>query len=206
LIHRLLRLSDYQRWGNADNLETWWQSRTEALSTLIPPGSRVIEFGAGKCHLKACLDASCHYIACDIVERDPGTIICDLNRRPLPQLSHLHPNVAVFAGVLEYVRDVEAVVAWLSQFVVLCVFSYDCFPAKASLPGRVREKARRFYYGYLSDVTEEQLRRMFERHGFANTETKTWTTQRIFAFAVGPAAAPALSSQAAATLHCGAAQ
>jgi hypothetical protein len=129
------------------------------------------------------LDNSCQYVPSDIVKRSSDTVICDLNDRPLPDLTHVHSNVAVFAGVIEYVRDVDTAVAWLSQLVVVCILSYDCFPSGLKLVGRLRERLRRMYYGYLSDFSEDELRDLFRRRGFVNTRTDSWNKQRIFVFA-----------------------
>ena len=97
---RTMGRSDYERWANPGNLEEWWESRAQRLARMIPAGTRVIEFGAGRRRLEAFLDPSCTYTASDLVERGPGTFVCDLNRRPLPDLCPLAPQVAVFAGVL----------------------------------------------------------------------------------------------------------
>jgi hypothetical protein len=179
---RALHRSDYARWGNAENLEKWWETRTQKMAGLVPKGSRVIEFGAGSCRLRDWLDESCEYVPSDIVPRGPNTVICDLNHRPLPSLRHLHVNLALFAGVLEYVGDIDAVMSWLSQFVKLCVVSYDCVPQGLALSGRLRERFRRQYYGYLSDYTEEQLLAIFASCGFKNSYADTWTNQRLFVF------------------------
>ena len=47
-ILRSLRRTDYRRWTAPDSLETWWDARTRILAELVPAGSRVIEFGAGR--------------------------------------------------------------------------------------------------------------------------------------------------------------
>ena len=83
---KILHQSDYRRWRNPENLELWWIERTEMIARLIPKNSRVIEFGAGLRQLEKFLDSSCSYIPSDLTDRGPGTIICDLNRRPLPDL------------------------------------------------------------------------------------------------------------------------
>jgi hypothetical protein len=185
---RLLRRSDYDRWGNPANFENWWETRTQKMATHVPMGARVIEFGAGNCRLRTYLDESCTYIPSDIVDRGPGTVICDLNHRPLPDLKHLHADVALCAGVLEYVNDLESVVSWLGQTVKACVVSYDCAPLGRRLPDSLRERLRRLYYGYLSDLTEPQLLALFRRHAFQMTKSESWTSQRIFAFAKVPEA------------------
>ena len=62
----------------------------------------------------------------DLVDRGGKTIVFDLNSKPLPDLSHLNLDVAVFAGVLEYISDLDSVVHWLSYQVGLCIASYRC--------------------------------------------------------------------------------
>jgi hypothetical protein len=177
--------SDYDRWADTKNLEAWWESRTQKLAAMVPKKTRVIEFGAGTRPLERCLDPSCTYVASDLVERGPGTFVCDLNQRPLPDLSSLGPDVAVFAGVLEYVRDVPSVVAWLSGHVRYCVASY----AVARPTGLVRALAagtRRTYYGYMNSYSETELVSLFHRGGFACLRTDSWNDQRLFLFATQP--------------------
>jgi hypothetical protein len=182
-IARLLVHSDYARWSNPTNLEEWWETRSQKVARHVPARATVLELGAGSCRLRKHLEPSCNYIPSDIVNRGDDTVLCDLNQRPLPDLRYLHANVAVFTGVLEYIGDTEAVAAWLSQLVALCVVSYDPVPQGLKLFGRLRERFRRLYYGYMSDLTEDQLVQMFRRHGFVNTAMDTWTSQRILVFA-----------------------
>src|ERR1044072_6598742 len=85
----LFRRSDYRRWKNLYNYLAWWASRIEKMARLIPEGNRVIEFGAGHQQLKSQLPQNCTYIPSDLVDRGPGTVICDLNKRPLPDLRYL---------------------------------------------------------------------------------------------------------------------
>src|SRR5438105_15076772 len=88
LIFIGLRPSDYGRWSNPENLERRWDLRTRQLAQLIPKDSTVVEFGAGRRQLELYLDPSCAYVPSDLTDRGPGTIVCDLNRRPLPALRH----------------------------------------------------------------------------------------------------------------------
>ena len=62
----------------------WWDTRTKKLAGLVSPRSRVLEFGAGRatpalpaCRLHVLSQRSRR-------SRGPDTIVCDLNRRPLP--------------------------------------------------------------------------------------------------------------------------
>ena len=174
--------SDYRRWASVENLEEWWSARTEMIAQFVPPDSRVVEFGAGRRYLEQLLP-DCTYTALDLVDRGPGTIVCDLNRRPLPDLRDRAFTVAVFAGVLEYVRDVPSLVAWLGSIgIVTAIVSFDPVPARLSLTGWVKEELRRLYFGYMNNLTEEQLIRCFAAANMQCVETRLWTKQVVMRF------------------------
>lgn len=179
--------SDYRRWTSVDGLEEWWSARTEMIAQFVPPDSRVIEFGAGRRHLEQLLPLGCTYTALDLVDRGPGTIVCDLNRRPLPDLRDRAFTVAVFAGVLEYVKDVPSLIAWLGSIgVVTAIVSFDPVPTRLGLIGRVREQLRRLYFGYMCDLTEAELVRCFEAAQMRCVEKRPWTHQVIIRFEKRP--------------------
>jgi hypothetical protein len=182
LTHRLLLRSDYPRWTNLDNYEAWWDGRTEKIARLIPPTRRVIEFGAGRRQLEKRLDPTCTYVPSDLMERGSGTFVCDLNRRPLPDLSHLNVDTAIFGGVLEYIHDPESLVEWLAQHVSLCVASYACVPLGEGIFQRLRDRFNRFYYGYMNSYREEDLVDLFRRAGFRCIARDPWNSQRVFLF------------------------
>jgi hypothetical protein len=184
-LWRSVGRSDYARWGDVDSLETWWESRTQTLARMIPDGTRVLEFGAGRRRLAAFLGPRCTYMASDLVDRGGDTFICDLNRRPLPELGPLRPQVAVFAGVLEYVRDVPAVVAWLAPHVSACVASYAGVH-RGGLWNRLAVSANRTYYGYMNSYSEPELIAIFTRHGFRCVRTESWNDQRLYRFETWP--------------------
>lgn len=71
--------SNYNRWKNMESLASDWDERTIIIATLIPPGSDVLEFGAGRLVLRDHLPKNCTYQPSDIVDRGENTIICDLN-------------------------------------------------------------------------------------------------------------------------------
>ena len=179
---KLLGRSDYNRWSNTENLESWWGARTEKIVGFIRPGARVVEFGAGSRHLEKLLDKSCVYFASDLVNRGSGTIVCDLNKRPLPDLTELSADVAVFSGVLEYIRDLDSLVAWLAGQISACVASYECVTPPATFLGALRRRIRRIYYGYMNHYSEAELLAVFARAGLVCAETTVWENQRIFFF------------------------
>lgn len=181
-MHRLFGQSDRQRWSDELKLEHWWVERTERLASLVPAHGRVIEFGAGRRQLENFLHPTCSYLPSDMVDRGAGTFICDLNRRPLPSLKPLRVDTAVFGGVLEYVHDIESLVAWLSDHVDVCIASYTCVLASPGLISRLRDQLARRYYGYMNGFSEESLVAIFLREGFRCEAQDTWTSQELFRF------------------------
>jgi len=174
---------DYRRWSSAQGLEQWWDDRTKTIAKRIPGGSKVIEFGAGRRQLEKFLPEGCSYVPSDIVDRGPGTVICDLNSPALPDLTRLGCDTAVFGGVLEYVRDVRAVARWLADSgMKTCVASFDPVPAGLWAVGLWRETARRAYFGYMNRLTEAELVGAFEAAGFFCSRRETWTNQIVMCF------------------------
>ena len=125
------RRPDVSRWERESSFEEEWEERTRIMARLVPMGSRVIEFGAGSRKMAHHLDPSCTYVASDVVDRGPGTLVWDLNARPLPDLSPLKVDVAIFGGVLEYLVSLEPIARWLARHVTTCI-------ASSSAPRRAR--------------------------------------------------------------------
>ncbi|HEY2324859.1 MAG TPA: class I SAM-dependent methyltransferase [Thermoanaerobaculia bacterium] len=159
---RLLSRSDTRRWSDERELNPQWDERAQIVARHIPTGSRVVDFGAGRRSLERFLDPSCVYIPIDLVSRGPDTVVLDLNHRPLPDLGDLHADVAVFAGVLEYVRDVPSLVEWVSRQAPLCLVSYQLAPPRIAAGGRWR----RVSAGWVNAYSREDLLGIFEQCGF----------------------------------------
>jgi hypothetical protein len=188
VITTLFKRTDRKRWADPRNLYASWESRNKQLAALVPNNSRVIEFGAGKRILEQYLDPSCTYVPSDVIDRGPGTIVCDLNQRPLPDLGPNVYDVAVFSGVLEYVRDVPSVLDWLAKYVALCALTYA--PAKAGgySPGGLVETIGRLRHGWMNNYREEELRSLFCERGFKLVQDQDWEGQRLFVFSRRPSA------------------
>jgi hypothetical protein len=151
-------------------------------AALIPNDSRVIEFGAARRVLEKFLDPSCTYTPSDLVDRGPGTIVCDLNERPLPELGVDTYDVAVIMGVLEYVRDVPSMLDWLTAHVPICVLSYACTKVNSNrLRGRL-ETISRLNHGWMNSYCEDDLRILFGERGFGLLRDDLWRDQRLFVF------------------------
>jgi len=175
---RLFGRADRSRWSDDRELKTEWDERAGIVASMIPPRSRVIEFGAGRRQLERVLDPACSYVASDVVPRERSRII-DLNARPLPVIEQF--DVAVFCGVLEYVRDVAGVVDWLRDRAALIVTSYEVASERS-----VAEQLRRARIGWVSSYTRAEFLAMFEAAGYGLIDERVWHTptgdEPIFAF------------------------
>jgi len=185
LLNRIEGRSDYRRWTDPKSLETWWDSRTQKLATFVTAGSCVLEFGAGRRQLERFLSSDCTYIPSDLVDRGPGTVVCDLNKRPLPDLRGFSVDVVVFAGVLEYIEDLDSLAVWLAEQTQSVVTSYDCIRSPKRSLTRVAELLRRSNFGYMSHFTLPELTAAFERAGFRSVRTDTWNDQCLLLFERG---------------------
>lgn len=168
-IRKLIKKSDYKRWSDSGSLKSSWDSRTAQIALLVPPHSNVIEFGAGRMVLKGFLPTGCIYVPSDLVDRGPGTIICDLNGDMLPSFGSY--DVAVFSGVLEYINDLPRLISHLSVKTVISSYAvYEVHPNN------------RRTQGWVNDFTTEEFIEVFERCGFFCDKIEQWESQKIFKF------------------------
>jgi len=186
IIATFFKKTDRRRWADPRNIYASWESRNKELAALVPSNSRVIEFGAGKRILERYLDPSCSYVPSDIIDRGPGTVVFDLNQRPLPDLGPDAYDVAVFSGVLEYVREVPAVLDWLTKYVTVCVLTYAPAKARGHSPRGLLETIGRLRHGWMNNYREEELRSLFRERGFEPMQEKDWEDQRLFVFSRRP--------------------
>ena len=114
--------TDIRRWSNSANLETAWNERARLAADFIPSGATVLDLGCGAMALEGYLPFGCRYIPCDVVRRDPRTLLCDLNEDPVPGA----PGVTHITclGVLEYLRNPQAFLRQLRAFQTPVVLSY----------------------------------------------------------------------------------
>ena len=182
VLSTVLKQTDHSRWARPGSLESWWEPRTALLAAMLPSGSRVLEFGAGNGQLARYLDSSCTYTPSDLVDRGPGTLVCDLNARPLPQLPAGTFDVAVMLGVLEYLRDVPGLLDWLAERVPTCAVSYVCAEAKPWSLAEAREWLDRRRMGWMNSYRDDALVALFRDRGFEQQSDATWKNNRLFVF------------------------
>ncbi|MEZ4867709.1 MAG: methyltransferase domain-containing protein [Caldilineaceae bacterium] len=167
--------SHTSRWANANNLFESWDTRTKMLASFIPPNSTVLEFGAGRMMLRHYLPEGCQYTPSDIVDRGQNTLVCDLNAAHLPPFP-FH-DVIVFGGVLEYVHDLQRLIAHVATSCEMIVASY----AVADLPDQSTTISRR-RHGWVNDWNSQALQALFLQNGFACEEMMVWEMQHLFKF------------------------
>jgi len=163
--------SDYRRWSEVDNLSPLWDARTQRIADMVPAGKSVLEFGAGRMVIKNMLKQPSRYTPSDLVDRGPGTIVCDLNARPLPDFDK--HDVIVFSGVLEYVNDVPSLLAHLAPRTEVVIASYAVLE---------KNTTGRRVCGWVNDYQASEFVAVFEAAGFKSVEALDWENQVINRF------------------------
>ena len=173
---RALGRSDRRRWSDPASLNRDWEERTRLLAAMIPAGASVLEFGAGARALQRYLPTGCRYTPSDLVDRGPGTLVCDLNARPLPRFDP--HDVMVFAGVLTYLYDLPGLLGHLTG---------SCRQVLASYPPADRrgwrDRMQRRSNGWVNDYTAAELHALFATAGFTLIEERSWGAQKVCRYA-----------------------
>jgi len=80
-----------------------WKTRTEIISKLVPDGSKVLDMGGGKEHLKKYLRSPKLYKSVDIIKCTRGTVVADLNKEyPVFKTSF---DIVIAQGLIEYLES-----------------------------------------------------------------------------------------------------
>ena len=177
LICRLAGHSDMYRWSDARELLPEWEERTRLLARLVPRSSHILEFGAGTRTLQKYLAPDCTYLPSDVVARSPDTFVCDLNSRPLPDLSTFNIDTAVFGGVLEYVQNLPELARWLSKYVQRCIASYECAHPQDNFWRHLQQRKARTCVGWVNDFQEHEFIGLFEAQGLNLVRREIWHTK-----------------------------
>lgn len=99
-----------------------WRTRTIAIRKLIGDDVRsVLDVGAGSMFLGKLLPPEVQYYPLDYERHCDETLVCDLNAYEFPDVT---ADVAVLAGILEYVNDVDWLLDTLSNRVSTIVLTY----------------------------------------------------------------------------------
>lgn len=170
---RLVGTSDSTRWAMTAEHDPAWDERARLAASLVEPGARVIEFGAGRRALERALPPGCAHLATDLVPRGPGSTVIDLNAALLPPLGD--HDTAVLCGVLEYLRNVPGVARWLArQGVARVIASYNPALSPPHGPARAIEWLRRAQCGWVNAYDERELLAAFAAAGFELELRRIW--------------------------------
>ena len=142
------------------------------MADFIVPDSNIIEFGAGRMVLKDYLPENCTYTPSDIVDRGNSTIICDLNKIPLPFFDHY--DYCVFSGVLEYVNNVPKLINHLSTSMNTFIISYAVVKEGNIL--------NRGIHGCVNNYSDDDIILIFEENNYSLTNKSKWLLQEIYIF------------------------
>src|SRR5271170_1837644 len=118
------RKTDFERWSNPAALEPAWDKRAAFAADFIADGAHVLDLGCGRMMLRRFLPNGCNYQPCDLVARDPSTIVCDFNAGEFPEAAAGNADVITMLGVLEYIVDVDTFFAHLQRTGRDVVLSY----------------------------------------------------------------------------------
>jgi len=154
------------RWTKVPNL---WADRLALVASHVPPGSTVLDLGAGSQGLRDKLHPSCHYTPADLAQRSPDSLAFDMELGIYPEGRW---DVVVAAGVLEYATRPQDVLRAARKLAPTMLLTYE------PLQGRVtkgRAKA-----GWHNHLTRTHLERMIRQAGFRSTVVGQWNQQRIY--------------------------
>lgn len=153
------------RWEALAREPTPWPGRLAALARHIPPGSSVLDIGAGSRDLALLLPPECRYQALDCVAGPtPGGLVVDLETcEGFPAgLTLCGYDVAVMAGVLEHLVDPIAALSMVFSWAHRVLFTYE--PAAGS--GVYAGGHKRLQEPQLFEQAEEEVLRRPTLVGF----------------------------------------
>jgi hypothetical protein len=121
--------TDIERWRDPASVSGFWDERAAIAARHIPAGARVLDIGAGAMGLRRFLAPGCIYVPCDVVEREPGALVADLNKGEFPTGEY---DWITVLGVFEYLHDVSAALELMAQAAPSAVVTYCLDTAKAA--------------------------------------------------------------------------
>lgn len=138
-------------------MEDRWPTRLDAVVRHVPPGSSVIDLGAGSGALERRLPRGCRYTGVDLPD-------FDMNRHRWPDGLY---DVAIMAGVLEYARFPGAALRHLHDLAPVGIVTYAHDP-------------RRRDPSWENALTPERFVELAMKAGYAKAEAiGTWRVDGI---------------------------
>ena len=152
---RAERATDVERWRDPANFEVSWHQVAEHAARLVPPGSRVLDLGAGLETLARFLPADCCYTPSDVVSLSSRTVVADLNREEFPDGEF---DVIAALLLLEFIHDVPRLLTEMRRRAPLAIVTY-CVRTAEDLEARLER-------GFVSDFTRNELVLLCQKTGW----------------------------------------
>ena len=173
-IFRKFHLSDTKRWINEESLKAGWEERNAIIASHISKGASVIDLGCGKMTLRKFLAPECTYQPVDIVKRSPDCIVCNFNKKQLPQRAKY--DYVVCSGLLEYIHDLPSFISGIQSYANTFIITYstmEYFPSKSL-------RARN---GWVNTLTDEDIISLITKTGAQISHKETiYSNQTLYVF------------------------
>jgi FkbM family methyltransferase len=145
------RATDGARWADPANLEPGAEERARRAAAHIAEGSHILDLGAGLMKLRDLAPPGIRYTPADLVLRDTGGIVVDLNAGDFPPGAY---DGVVMLEVLEYLHDPQGVLARARSAAPRLLLSYRAHGGGD--PGERRAE------GIFNDFTREEVLDLLE--------------------------------------------
>jgi mannosyltransferase OCH1-like enzyme len=153
-----LEQPDVKRWGDLENYPKGWNPRANLAADMVDDGVKLLEIGVGAGYFKSITEDRVRYTGVDLAPVIPEVTEFNLETDELPESRY---DCIVALGVLEYVHDLQRAATLLTAGADTLVLSY-CF-AEPGFQGA----DHRLALGWVNGLSEDELFRLFARHGFA---------------------------------------
>lgn len=162
-----------ERWKSIADDGDKWLSRYQKIATLLKSGESVVEFGCSGEAIRKVLPEGCRYQPVDIVKRSPECLVVNLMTASPAKIPGPF-DVAIFAGVLEYLPNPFHIISETLKTSGRVIFTYATLDRFPDMKQRVEE------YGWFSHMTLEAIVGANENDGFVVQQVGRWFKQHIF--------------------------
>ena len=164
------RSSDGARWANPQELQIGAAERAATAAVHVPPGSRVLDLGAGALALRDQLvSAGCQYTAADLLARSADCRVVDLNQGQFPAGEF---DVVALLEVLEFMHDVPALLALCRQAAGRLIVLYNVSHGEPVVQRRQQ--------GWFNDYDQASLESLLQAAGWSVAEAASTSQGMLF--------------------------
>ncbi len=134
-----------------------WEKRAEMMSGMIPDDvCSIMDLGCGDGKLKKYLSDKIKYIGVDYCYRDENTIVCDMNKEELPDIS---VDMYYLAGIVMYIDDIKHLFHQMkrAKYILLSTISIE---NHLTLNGRIfREESG--VYSFRNTIIDDMVNQLY---------------------------------------------